>query len=84
MLVFFDILELDGEELLWRSYGERRKALEEVVREVGGFVSRHRRDVRVRRVEADGLGSGDGFGFGLIVDAGEEGRGADEFGDGGC
>ena len=39
MLVFFDILELDGEELLWRTYGERRKVLEEVIREVEGFVS---------------------------------------------
>lgn len=39
MLVFFDVLEIDGEEMLWRSYGERRKCLEEVVREVEGFVS---------------------------------------------
>jgi hypothetical protein len=39
MLVFFDVLEMDGEAMIWKSYGERRKRLEEVVKIIPGFVS---------------------------------------------
>lgn len=39
MLVFFDILELDGEEMIYKPYAARRKKLESVIRVVPGFVS---------------------------------------------
>jgi DNA ligase-4 len=38
-LVFFDILHLDGRDLLNASYEERRRCLERVVKVVPGFVS---------------------------------------------
>lgn len=39
-LVFFDVLHLDGESLLDRSYDERRKVLENVIKLIPGFVGR--------------------------------------------
>lgn len=42
MLVFFDILLLDGRSLLEESYGKRRNLLHNTVKEIPGFVSPHR------------------------------------------
>lgn len=50
-LVFFDILHLDGENLLPRTYDERLKLLEGTVRVVPGFVSPY---VFLNGLEADG------------------------------
>jgi DNA ligase-4 len=39
MLVFFEVLELDGEEMLYRPYALRRQTLESIIRTIPGFVS---------------------------------------------
>jgi DNA ligase-4 len=44
-LVFFDILHLDGVSLLERSYDERRRCLESVIREIPRFVSLYPRSL---------------------------------------
>ena len=38
MIVFFDVLELDGVEMIYKPYATRRETLESVIRVVPGFV----------------------------------------------
>jgi DNA ligase-4 len=55
MVVFFDILLLDGNSLLWESYETRRTKLEDVITTIPGFsMLAERTPINMRR----GLESG--------------------------
>lgn len=57
MLVFFDLLYIDGEDLLEQPYEFRRSLLEESIQPIDGFSSiAERAEVRLQQMsEADSL-----------------------------